>query len=382
VSYTITPRRLAANRENAQHSTGPRTESGKLRASRNSLHHHAFSAHLCHPGEDEHNFHLLRNAILADLAPQSILELCLADRVVSAAWRLRRLQHADQYLTKMQQTDWRASVEAYNEKLEDRRERFLDNCKRHDLHRNPDGAEADDETLFRDADIPEPLPVPAEDATSDDDPPMPAPGFFLAQALSPDAKFADPDTRPSSAARTTRFERLLTAELRLQGMMARALRDLRQLRLDRRDPEKAPEEFTPFATLDQDVWQDDDHDNRGTNDDDPRKAPTTDTPPPPPPKGATRTDHATSIAAAGEGRGEGPFSPSSSSSSSSKSPISNSRSPSPLPHSVPSVSSVVNPLLQNERICQNDSSPTSILARAATLAPRSHHPRRTDHRHP
>ena len=42
-SPQLTPQRLAANRQNAQHSTGPRTAGGKKRSSRNSRQHGLYS---------------------------------------------------------------------------------------------------------------------------------------------------------------------------------------------------------------------------------------------------------------------------------------------------------------------------------------------------
>jgi hypothetical protein len=346
VLYTLTPRRLAANRENAQKSTGPRTEGGKQRSSKNSLHHAAFAAHLLQPGEDESDLHTLRNALLADLAPQTALELCLADRVVSAAWRLRRLQHADRCLTEMQQLDWRAQVEAYNEDLEERREQVLENTKRFNLQGTDD-----DETILRTAGLPDPLPLPDPAATADDDPPMPAPGFFLAQALRHDPALTPDNGNPKSPRDrrnpTTPFERLLAAEVRLHGMMARALRDLRQLRLDRRDPTRAPDPQTPFATpdpLDEDT--------------------PTDNPPPTP---------ACVVAP--------PADPPTPSSSSLKSEISNLKSP-PYP-SVSPVPSVVNPALQNEPTCHSGSpAPADLLARAAALSAQALPHRRKEPRTP
>jgi hypothetical protein len=314
----ITPRRLAANRENAAKSTGPRTPEGKQRSSKNSLHHAAFCADLLQPGEDEHDLHTLRDALIHDLAPQNAIELCLADRVVSAAWRLRRLQHADRCLALMEDADTRAEAADHNRRLADRADR------------------------------------PADPPAADDDAPEPieflrtlAPGLLIARAL------RAPTSAAAARHATSPFERLLAAEVRLSGMMARALRDLRQLRLDRRDPARAPDDHTPFATPDLQADDDD--------------AAPTDDPPPPSPEGAHGADTPPAPSPAGEGGGEGRSATRvpSSSPPSSNPQISDSKSS-------PSVPSVVNPPLQNEPTCHSGSpAPADLLARAASLAAQS-----------
>src|SRR5687768_17091307 len=50
-AHATSARRLAANRRNAQRSTGPRTDAGKRRASRNALKHGLCSTSACLPGE-------------------------------------------------------------------------------------------------------------------------------------------------------------------------------------------------------------------------------------------------------------------------------------------------------------------------------------------
>jgi hypothetical protein len=320
----ITPRRLAANRENAAKSTGPRTPEGKQRSSKNSLHHAAFCADLLQPGEDEHDLHTLRDALIHDLAPQNAIELCLADRVVSAAWRLRRLQHADRCLALMEDADVRAEAADHNRRLA---QSLLDEDE--DDEDNPEN-DADDPTTWP-VDLPDPL----------------APGLLIARAL------RAPTSAAAARHATSPFERLLAAEVRLSGMMARALRDLRQLRLDRRDPARAPDDHTPFATPDLQADDDD--------------AAPTDDPPPPSPEGAHGADTPPAPSPAGEGGGEGRSATRvpSSSPPSSNPQISDSKSS-------PSVPSVVNPPLQNEPTCHSGSpAPADLLARAAALAAQS-----------
>ncbi len=81
---------VRANRDNAQHSTGPRTDEGKGAAARNALKHGLRSAHYLLPEEDPEPLAALQDALRRDLSPSGPMEQLLCDRVVAAAWRLRR----------------------------------------------------------------------------------------------------------------------------------------------------------------------------------------------------------------------------------------------------------------------------------------------------
>jgi len=83
--------RLAANRRNALHSTGPRTASGKVTSSRNAVHHGLRALTPVVPGEREADWRAHLAAVTANLAPAGYLEECLADRVALQFWRLRRV---------------------------------------------------------------------------------------------------------------------------------------------------------------------------------------------------------------------------------------------------------------------------------------------------
>ena len=85
------PRQIEANRRNAKLSTGPRTAEGKAVASTNALKHGLCAEHvvLCDESQDE--FTHFREELFGDLAPVGALEQMIAERVVVAAWRLRRV---------------------------------------------------------------------------------------------------------------------------------------------------------------------------------------------------------------------------------------------------------------------------------------------------
>lgn len=84
-------RQIKANKQNAQHSTGPRTENGKARVASNALKHGLTGKQVVLPGEDAAEFDSFRSDLIADLAPQGALEEILAERIVADAWRLRRV---------------------------------------------------------------------------------------------------------------------------------------------------------------------------------------------------------------------------------------------------------------------------------------------------
>ena len=83
-------RQIAANRQNALKSTGPRTPEGKRRVSRNALRHGLLARDLLLEGESAEEFAAFREGVLEQLAPVGAVEAMLAERVVAAAWRLRR----------------------------------------------------------------------------------------------------------------------------------------------------------------------------------------------------------------------------------------------------------------------------------------------------
>ena len=81
---------IRANRANALHSTGPKTEEGKARISRNALVHGANFTTLM-PGEDQAAFIELHTTYQEEFQPQTETDLFLVTRLTLAAWRLHRL---------------------------------------------------------------------------------------------------------------------------------------------------------------------------------------------------------------------------------------------------------------------------------------------------
>jgi hypothetical protein len=85
-----TAAQTTANRENAQHSTGPRTPEGRARSSQNAARFGLFSTKNCvQPGETE-EYEALSTALWNDMRPHGAIQEMFATEVIRAAWRLRR----------------------------------------------------------------------------------------------------------------------------------------------------------------------------------------------------------------------------------------------------------------------------------------------------
>ena len=79
-----------ANRENAQRSTGPRTEEGRNRSRFNAVKHGLAADHLLILDENHAEFELLRDELLDELAAVGPKEHELAHMILADLWRLRR----------------------------------------------------------------------------------------------------------------------------------------------------------------------------------------------------------------------------------------------------------------------------------------------------
>lgn len=100
--------KAAANRANALLSTGPKTVAGKTTASRNAMKHGLLSRQVVLPDESEAEFDGFRDRLVDDLAPSGELESVLAERIVLAAWRLRRVVRLEAAVVRSQQNEMAA----------------------------------------------------------------------------------------------------------------------------------------------------------------------------------------------------------------------------------------------------------------------------------
>src|ERR1051325_7339400 len=85
-----TPAQIAANRANAQHSTGPCSVEGKAVTRFNAFKHGVDAQSLVIPGEDPEEFARLTAGLFAHLEPEGPLETACAHAMVRAEWFRRR----------------------------------------------------------------------------------------------------------------------------------------------------------------------------------------------------------------------------------------------------------------------------------------------------
>jgi len=83
-------KQFEANRQNAQKSTGPRTENGKRRSRLNALRHGLAAETVVEALENLASYKKFQAAIVSHYAPQSPVEHELVLRLASLLWRLRR----------------------------------------------------------------------------------------------------------------------------------------------------------------------------------------------------------------------------------------------------------------------------------------------------
>ncbi len=97
-----TEAQIAANRENAKKSTGPKTAEGKAASAQNAVKHGFFARDAVVRDEDQADFDLYREEMLAEMGPVGVMESTLAERIVALAWRLRRAERMQDQALKMQ----------------------------------------------------------------------------------------------------------------------------------------------------------------------------------------------------------------------------------------------------------------------------------------
>jgi hypothetical protein len=97
-----TEKQILANQQNAKHSTGPRTESGRRRSRRNAIRHGLTAETIIDALEDAADYKAFERAIKSDYSPQTAIEGQLVSRLVSLLWRLRRAVIVESGLLNMQ----------------------------------------------------------------------------------------------------------------------------------------------------------------------------------------------------------------------------------------------------------------------------------------
>src|SRR5262249_2973180 len=83
-------RQWATNRENAQKSSGPRTEEGKRRSRHNALRHGLTAETVVESLEDPEDYSAFEAAIIADYDATTAVDRELVLRLAALLWRIRR----------------------------------------------------------------------------------------------------------------------------------------------------------------------------------------------------------------------------------------------------------------------------------------------------
>jgi hypothetical protein len=97
-----TEKQILANQQNAEHSTGPRTDSGKRRSRRNAIRHGLTAETVIDTLEEAADYRAFERAIKSDYSPQTAIEGQLVSRLASLLWRLRRAVIIESGLLNMQ----------------------------------------------------------------------------------------------------------------------------------------------------------------------------------------------------------------------------------------------------------------------------------------
>ena len=84
-------RQIAANRRNAQRSTGPTTPEGRAISSQNARRHGVLSESVTAAAEDNQSYRALLDALWGEIQPQGERECLLTERLANLFWRERRL---------------------------------------------------------------------------------------------------------------------------------------------------------------------------------------------------------------------------------------------------------------------------------------------------
>src|SRR5580692_5819114 len=95
-------KQIEANRCNAQKSTGPITEEGKLQSRRNAVRHGLTAETVIGALEDAEDYKAFEAATIADYDDQPAVERELVLRLASLLWRLRRATTIETGLFEMQ----------------------------------------------------------------------------------------------------------------------------------------------------------------------------------------------------------------------------------------------------------------------------------------
>ena len=91
----LTDRKIEANRQNAQHSTGPTTPEGRAAVRLNGLKYGLYAETLILPGEDPTEFDALLDRLDSEHQPATPTEEIFVSQIAMASWRRLRVQRME-----------------------------------------------------------------------------------------------------------------------------------------------------------------------------------------------------------------------------------------------------------------------------------------------
>jgi hypothetical protein len=100
-----TPAQTAANQQNAQLSTGPKTEEGKAASSKNNLRHGFTGAFMILPWEKQEEFDNLLSELRAEHQPATMTETLLVEKMAQSFWLSQRAVKLQQIACFHDETD-------------------------------------------------------------------------------------------------------------------------------------------------------------------------------------------------------------------------------------------------------------------------------------
>jgi hypothetical protein len=112
-----TDKQIAANRANAQKSTGATTDEGRERAKLNALRHGLTGQVTVMPHEDRDAFNTFCAEIVSSLNPANALEQQLAQSIAQDNWRLNRARAMEDNILALGHTDEAADMDADNPEI-------------------------------------------------------------------------------------------------------------------------------------------------------------------------------------------------------------------------------------------------------------------------
>ena len=113
-----TPKQTAANRANAQKSTGPSTAEGKAKSRLNAIRDNSTGQITTLSDRDRAVFEKLKAEHVADLAPQTISETKLAEAIAWDTWRLDHLRAVEMNMYALGTQDAETSVESEDPQID------------------------------------------------------------------------------------------------------------------------------------------------------------------------------------------------------------------------------------------------------------------------